>query len=63
MSEGMGIHSRDEVALKSAMERFIDARVRGLAELIRSDSQALRRMIEERPPSRRCCSGRPSRNG
>jgi hypothetical protein len=30
------------------MERFIDARVRGLAELIRSDSQALRRMIEER---------------
>ena len=30
------------------MERFIDARVRGLAELIRSDSQALRRMIEEK---------------
>ncbi len=30
MSEGMGIHSRDEVALKSAMERFVDARVRGL---------------------------------
>ena len=48
MSEGMGIHSRDEVALKAAMERFIDARVRGLAELIRSDSQALRRMIEEK---------------
>jgi len=48
MSEGMGIHSRDEVALKSAMERFVDARVRGLAELIRSDSQALRRMIEEK---------------
>ena len=48
MSEGMGIHTRDEVALKSAMERFIDARVRGLAELIRSDSQALRGMIEEK---------------
>ncbi len=48
MSEGMGIHSRDEVALKSAMERFIDARVRGLAELIRSDSHALRKMIEEK---------------
>ena len=48
MSEGMGIHSRDEVAQKAAMERFIDARVRGLAELIRSDSQALRRMIEEK---------------
>jgi hypothetical protein len=48
MSEGMGIHGRDQIALKSAMERFIDARVRGLAELIRSDSQALRRMIEEK---------------
>jgi hypothetical protein len=48
MSEGMGIHTRDEAAIKAAMERFIDARVRGLAELIRSDSQALRRMIEEK---------------
>jgi hypothetical protein len=48
MSEGMGIDARDRVALKAAMERFIDARVRGLAELIRSDSQALRQMIEEK---------------
>jgi hypothetical protein len=48
MSEGMGINSRDQIALKAAMERFIDARVRGLAELIRSDSQALRQMIEEK---------------
>jgi hypothetical protein len=48
MSERMGIHGRDEIAMKAAMERFIDARVRGLAELIRSDSHALRRMIEER---------------
>ncbi len=48
MSEGMGIHTRDEVAIKAAMERFIDARVRGLAELIRSDSQALRQMIEDK---------------
>jgi hypothetical protein len=48
MSEGMGIHTRDEVALKAATERFIDARVHGLAELIRSDSQALRRMIEDK---------------
>jgi hypothetical protein len=48
ISEGMGINARDQVALKAAMERFIDARVRGLAELIRSDSQALRRMIEEK---------------
>jgi hypothetical protein len=48
MSEGMGIHARDEVALKASMERFVDARVRGLAELIRSDSQALRRMIDEK---------------
>ena len=48
MAERMGIQGRDQVAWKAAMERFIDARVRGLAELIRSDSQALRRMIEER---------------
>jgi hypothetical protein len=48
VSEGMGIHARDQVALKSAMERFVDARVRGLAELIRSDSHALRQMIEEK---------------
>jgi hypothetical protein len=48
LGEGMGIHARDEIALKAALERFVDARVRGLAELIRSDSQALRRRIEER---------------
>jgi len=48
MAERMGIHGRDQVAWKAAVERFVDARVRGLAELIRSDSQALRRMIEER---------------
>jgi hypothetical protein len=48
MAERMGIQGRDQVAIKAAMERFVDARVRGLAELIRSDSQALRRMIEER---------------
>jgi hypothetical protein len=48
MSERMGIQGRDAIAMRAAMERFIDARVRGLAELVRSDSQALRRMIEER---------------
>jgi hypothetical protein len=48
MAERMGIQGRDQIAIKAAMERFVDARVRGLAELIRSDSQALRRMIEER---------------
>jgi hypothetical protein len=48
LGEGMGIHARDEVALKAGLERFVDARLRGLAELVRSDSQALRRMIEER---------------
>jgi hypothetical protein len=48
VSERVGIHFRDQVAVKAALERFVDARVRGLAELIRSDSQALRRMIDER---------------
>jgi hypothetical protein len=47
MAERMGIQGRDQIAIKAAMERFVDARIRGLAELIRSDSQALRRMIEE----------------
>jgi hypothetical protein len=48
VSERVGIHGRDQIALKAALERFVDARVRGLAELIRSDSQALRGMIEEK---------------
>ena len=48
MAERLGIQGRDQVAIKAAIERFIDARIRGLAELVRSDSQALRRMIEER---------------
>ena len=48
VSERVGIHGRDQIALKAALERFVDARVRGLAELIRSDSLALRRMIEEK---------------
>ncbi len=48
VTERVGIHGRDQVSLKTAMERFIDARVRGLAELIRSDSHALRQMIEDK---------------
>jgi hypothetical protein len=48
MSERLGIQGRDQLAIKAAIERFFDARIRGLAELVRSDSQALRRMIEER---------------
>jgi hypothetical protein len=48
VTERVGIHGRDQIALKSGLERFVDARVRGLAELIRSDSQALGRMIEDK---------------
>jgi hypothetical protein len=48
VTERVGIHGRDQVALKTALERFVDARVRGLAELIRSDSHALRQMIEDK---------------
>ena len=48
MAERLGIQGRDQLAIKAAIERFMDARIRGLAELVRSDSQALRRMIEER---------------
>jgi hypothetical protein len=46
--EKVGMHGRDQEQLRASVEHLIDARVRGLAELIRSDSTALRQLIEER---------------
>lgn len=46
--ETVGLHGRDQEALRSALERLIDARVRGLAELVRADSLALQHLVEER---------------
>jgi hypothetical protein len=46
--EKVGMHGRDQDQHRAQIERLIEARVRGLAELIRSDSTALRSLIEER---------------
>lgn len=50
--ERVGLHGREQeqigAALERTLERTLDARVRGLAELIRSDSRALQQLIEER---------------
>ena len=47
--EKVGLHGREQEEMRSRVEHLIEARVRGLAELIRSDSNALRELIESRP--------------
>jgi hypothetical protein len=51
IKEKVGLHGRDQEQLQSAIERMIDARMRGLAELVRSDSRALQKLLEERMAS------------
>ncbi|MDP9301711.1 MAG: hypothetical protein M3P43_12595 [Actinomycetota bacterium] len=46
--EKVGLHGREQEQLRASLERAIDFRMRGLAELIRSDSTALRGLIEDR---------------
>lgn len=46
--EKVGLHGREQEQMRAQIEHLVDARVRGLAELIRSDSTALRGLIEER---------------
>jgi len=48
IKEKVGLHGRDQEQLQAAVERMIDARMRGMAELVRSDSRALQTLIEER---------------
>ncbi len=48
IKEKVGLHGRDQEQLQSAIERMIDARMRGMAELVRSDSMALQKLVEER---------------
>jgi uncharacterized protein YukE len=50
--ERVGIQGRSMQELHDALERLVDARTYGLAQLIRSDSQVLRRLIDERAESR-----------
>ncbi len=48
IKEKVGLHGRDQEQLQAAVERMIDARMRGLAELVRSDARALQKLIEEK---------------
>jgi hypothetical protein len=48
LDERIGIHGRSLHELQGAVERLVDARIIGLAQLIRSDSEALRGLIERR---------------
>jgi hypothetical protein len=48
VSEKVGLHGRNHEALRAHVERLIEARVMGLAQLIRADSEALRTLIDER---------------
>jgi hypothetical protein len=45
--EKVGLHGREQEQLRASLEHAIDARMRGLAELIRSDSMALRGLIQD----------------
>jgi hypothetical protein len=48
VAEKVGLHARDQAQMPTELARMIDVRVRGLAELIRSDSLALRNLVQER---------------
>ena len=48
LDERMGIHGRSMHELQGAVERLVEARIIGLAQLIRADSEALRGLIERR---------------
>ena len=46
--ETVGLHGREQDQLRARLEGLIESRVVGLGQLVRSDSEALRRVIEER---------------
>jgi hypothetical protein len=48
LGEKIGMRGRDQDQLRASLERMLDARVRGLGELVRSDSQALQGLLQER---------------
>jgi hypothetical protein len=48
LAEKVGLHGRDQEQVRAAVERLIEARIMGVAQLIRADSEALRGLIEER---------------
>lgn len=46
--ETVGLHGREQDQLRARLEGMIDSRVKALGQLIRSDSEALRQVIEQR---------------
>lgn len=48
LAEQVGLHGRDQDQVRAAIERLVEARIMGVAQLIRSDSEALRTLVEER---------------
>jgi hypothetical protein len=48
LAEKVGLHGRDQEQVRAAIERLVEARIMGVAQLVRSDSEALRSLIEER---------------
>jgi hypothetical protein len=48
LAEKVGLHGRDQDQVRAALERLVEARIMGVAQLIRADSEALRGLIEER---------------
>ncbi len=47
-AEQVGLHGRDQAQVRGAIERLVEARIMGVAQLIRADSEALRQLIEDR---------------
>ncbi len=48
LAEQVGLHGRDQEQVRGAIERLVEARIMGVAQLIRADSEALRQLIEDR---------------
>jgi hypothetical protein len=48
LAEQVGMHGRDQAQVRSEIERLLEARIMGVAQLVRADSEALRALIEER---------------
>ncbi len=48
LAEQVGLHGRDQEQVRGAIERLVEARIMGSAQLIRADSEALRKLIEDR---------------
>jgi hypothetical protein len=48
LAEQVGMHGRDQEQVRAAIERLVEARIMGVAQLIRADSEALRTLVEER---------------